>query len=375
MAKEKKPGVIERERKIKEAIGVTPVFAAAAAYEGAPRITRHLRYDIPAGLHDFVTKGQRLPEKAMGGRPLQQIAEFTRAEVKAIQRFASDSGVKIPIVSGSDHAMWKAKSGYFSADEMPSQKVTRAVSRALGKKTPPLTPPHIALSSKSLPMAFHEIGHASPAAGSHRARRVLQDIGGHLGAGGTPGAFARLLLAGNVLAPPDEDSSAARRFAYDHAPGIVGATFVPQLAEELRASGKAVRGIRRQGLGTLKAIKELLPAFGTYAGAAAGPVIATMLAKNLIRILHEKGGEEKQATAKPGAEVKAPGLLRTGAASAWHIGGRTPPKPKSIKPNSDLDATARGRTQAKPPSNRMYHKDMLASLYNPQRGFRLATPG
>lgn len=82
---------------------------------------------------------------------------------------------------------------------------------------------------------------------------------------------------------------------------------------------------------------------------------------------------QKLAAATPGKEIKAPGILRNSASAAWHIGGRTPPKPKSTStsPPSGSHQVA-STAKAKPPSNRAYHKDLLRSLYDPQRGFRIA---
>lgn len=368
----KKEGIVQREKELKKELGVSPAFAAAAAFEGMPLLTRHIFSDAPHGLANFLASGKGITAEA--GTPLSAIAEFTRKEVKAIQRFADQSGVKVPIVAGIDPDLRGAKVGYFADPDMPSEKLKQIIARLFGGgQKGEKTIAHVGLGRSSVPHALHEIGHASPVLGSHRARRVLQDAG-HLMGRGMPGTVTRYGLLGNVLAPPDEETSAARRFAYDYAPLLAGATYLPELAEEARASGRAIAGARRHGLGTLKTVKELAPAFATYAGAAAVPVLATLIAKRLVKALHERGSE-KEAAAKAGTEVKAPGLLRNGASAAWHIGGRTPPKPKSIKPNSRLDATARGRSQSKPPSNREYHKDLLKSLYNPQRGFRIAKIG
>lgn len=72
-----------------------------------------------------------------------------------------------------------------------------------------------------------------------------------------------------------------------------------------------------------------------------------------------------------GAEVKAPGMLRTGASAAWRVGGTSPPRPKSVKPSAGTSSTPKPRAVAKPPSNTKYYKDVLTSLYSPQRGYRL----
>ena len=93
------------------------------------------------------------------------------------------------------------------------------------------------------------------------------------------------------------------------------------------------------------------------------------------RVLEMVGHESHKTAAVAGAEVKAPGSLRVPASSAWRIGGKTPPKPKSIKPGEGLDTVAKTRMPAKPPSNKKYHEDLLSSLYSPQRGYRLSVMG
>jgi len=359
----------EIDQELKKKLGVSPALAAAAIFEGIPRVTGHITGGAPSFLSQALSSGQ--PIAAEGGTLLQDIAEFSRKEVKAIQRFARESGVAVPIVAGLDPIARSTRNAYFIADEDLLDRVRKRVLKSIGQEVPEIGS-HIGLSTTSLPMAFHEIGHASPVRGSHAARKVLQRAAAM--SSGLPGSMSRYALLGRTIMPPDEDTSTLGQFAYDYAPALAGATHIPEIAEEARATAKAIKGARSQGLGAAKVIREMGPAFATYVGPAFGTVLATLVAKNLMKTLREKG-EEKQAAAMPGNEVKAPGLLRSIAAAAWHIGGRTPPKPKSIKPNSRLSATARGRSQAKPPSNRMYHKDLLESLYNPQRGFRIATVG
>lgn len=81
----------------------------------------------------------------------------------------------------------------------------------------------------------------------------------------------------------------------------------------------------------------------------------------------------KAGAAMPGREVTAPGALRVGASSAWRM---QPPaaQPKTTRPNSNLAARGKETPKLRPPTNRAFHKDLLQSLHNPQRGFRVATP-
>lgn len=76
----------------------------------------------------------------------------------------------------------------------------------------------------------------------------------------------------------------------------------------------------------------------------------------------------------PVHQVKAPGLLRVGASSAWRM---HPPsvKPKTTRPNTNPSARGKEVPTLKPPSNSKYHKDLIESLHNPQRGFRITKAG
>lgn len=366
--------ILKRDKEVKKNLGVSPAFVGAAAYEGLPRVMSPVLRSAPLGLGELLASGKPISSEA--NTPLRKITEFTRAEVKAIQNFARESGVKDPIVAGLDPEMRKMKSGYFYGGESYGGKLSRLAQGLLGKKDlPPPGKPHIGLATTSVPQAFHEIGHASDIKGSRTARNVMHELGGHL-ADGTAGKLLRYGLAGQVLAPPGEDSSEARKAVYKYAPALVGATYVPELAEELRASTRAVKGARKHGVGAMKALAELVPAFGTYAGHAAGPVLATLLAKKIVQALHAKKqaeGQEKTSAAKIKSESppRTAGVLRKTAPVAWRVGGETPPGPKSIKPNTHkLGEPAKTRIAAKPPSNKPYHKDMLQSLYNPSRGYR-----
>lgn len=351
---------------------VSPALVGAAVYEGIPRVLQAPLGDVPFGLASLITSGK--PIKADFDTPLKRIAEFTNDEVRAINEFARKSDVKIPIVAAGS----RVQSGYFYDPSLIRSRISSAVNRILGGPQPKRPPSHIGLTRSSVPAAFHEIGHASPVMGSHAARRVAQGISSLIGLHSPIGAAARYGIVANLLVPPDDDSSSVRQFAYEHGPELIGATLAPELLEEGRASLHALKGARRHGIGTLRAIRDLAPNFGTYLTTAAAPVIAALVAKKVVNALRKGGnddGQEKRSSARAGAEVKAPGVLRTSAASAWKIGGPTPPKPKSIKPNTNPDALARTREPAKPPSNRAYYKDLLKSLYNPQRGFRISVAG
>lgn len=361
-----------RDDEAQEKSGPNPVPAAlagAAIYEGLPVVMDDLLGGLPHGLAKMVMSGK--PIEAEFGTPLTRLAEFTRGEVKAIQSFAAAQGVKVPIIAAGSGL----ESGYFLDSPGPVRKL---ISRVTGDAPGDIVP-HIGLSRSSVPHALHEIGHAAPIAGSDRLRRVLQGMAKTLGQGSTVGNFARAGIASNVLAIPDEKDSPVRRFLYDNAPALVGATMLPELLEEGRASLNALRGSRAHGPGILRTLAELGPAFGTYVASAAAPVLATILAKHVVAALKNAGQPkpevlEEKTSAPRLTEVKAPGSLRTSASSAWQI-GKNPPKPKTIGPAEHLGTGASGRAPAKPPSKTSYYSDMLSTLYNPQRGARIATPG
>lgn len=339
---------------------VTPTLAGAATYLGTPAATEHV-LGLPYMAAKMMQSG--VPIEAEFGTPLQRLAEFTRDEVRAIRDFAQSRGVTAPIVAGSRAVA--GGEGYY----MSPSPIDRLLSKL---RNEPLPPSHIGLTRTSLPQAMHEIGHASPIMGSERARDVFGALAHLLGQDSASGKAIRLGIASSVLAPPGEDASGVRRFVYDNAPALVGATMAPQLAEEARASFHALRGARRHGVGVGRAIAELAPALGTYVAGAAAPVIATILAKHVVQALRARQAEQNQAKTA-GAEARASGALRTSASAAWRVGAN-PPKPKSSRPSSRPGAGASDRTPAKPPSKTSFYKDLISTLYNPQRGFRLATP-
>lgn len=353
-------------------LGVSPALAAAAAFEGLPRVLSPLTSDAPHGLAKMLMSGTPIEGKA--GTPLGKISEFTREEARAIADYAKRQGVTVPIIAAGPGF----ESGYFM--DRPGL-LRRLLMRVAGEPAGDVVP-HIGLSRSSVPQALHEIGHASPIAGSHDLRRALQSMGKTLGTGSLVGHLVRGGIAASTAVAPKEDAR-VHQFVYDNAPALVAATTVPELAEEARASLKALRGARASGIGTGRALAELAPSFGTYVAAAAAPVFATILAKRIVEALRGAAAakrderavelQEKVAAPMPGAEVKAPGLLRASASSAWRMGASVP-KPKSIGPGT-IGTPAKTREPAKPPSKTSFYKDLLQSLYSPGRGSRMAAPG
>ena len=364
-----KDGIVQREKELRREVGFSPAVAGAAAYQGLPILARHALEEVPHGLSNLVLKGRPISSKA--GTPLRRIAEFSRKEITAIQNFARESRVTVPIEAAPHLGM----GGVYQDPHTPLSKLQRGVGKLFNKGL--RTAPHaIGLGTSSVPIAMHEIGHAAPILGSTRLRRLMHDVAGNMGSGGLAGNLARMAIASNVLAPPDEDASRGRKFLYDNAPALVGATMVPELVEEGRASVRARRGARRHGPGTLRALKDLAPAFSTYAGAAVGPVIATLLAKKLVDALHRRAEKhEKERPVKLGAaEEKASGRLRNSVSSAGWL-GTSFAQPQSTKPNTNPAGRADETPKAPAVNNGPYWKDQAKSLMDPQRGFRLATPG
>ena len=293
-------------------------------------------------------------------QPLATMLDFSPAERKAFAEMAAESGVSIKGMPGWDN-------NYYIDPDSPSNRLGRKFLKPSELRDLPSNPT-VVISRSSKPILLHELGHAKPVLGSHRARRFLQESSRGLGYG--PSRLARYGLIGNILAGRPEESG-AKQFAYDNAPALMVATKAPLLLEEARASANAIIAARRKGMGALRTLKELAPAYGNYVGYAAAPAIVALIAKRVVESIR---GESKTASVA-GAEVKAPGSLRTPASAAWRVGGKTPPKPKSIKPGEGLNVKAKTRMPSKPPSNRHYHRDMLKSLYSPQRGYRLTVRG
>lgn len=351
---------------------VSPALAGAAVYAGSPAVMGPM-----FGLPFLAAKGLQsgVPIEADIGTPIQRLAEFTKEEVRAIRGFAEERGVTVPIVRGADELA--GGGSYFADADTPLSRLISKITKE------PRVPTHIGLANTSVPQALHEIGHASPIFGSDKLRQALLTLSHGLGQTSNIGHVLRLGLASSVFVPPTEDSSPTRQFLYNNAPALVGATMVPQLLEEARASTNAMRGAREFGPGLARTFAELGPNFATYLAGAAAPVIATILAKRVVAALRDRfsqdpqqaaEGETKTSAPMPGNEVKAPGILRSSASSAWKVGGN-PPKPKTIPPNATPGSLAGGRATAKPPSKTSFYKDLISTLYNPARGSRLSTPG
>lgn len=322
--------------------GAAALIATLMAGERVRNAARKAHAGALAGIPDVL---------AEAGTPLAELAEFTRKEVADLTAFAASKGVTASLVAGG------RTPGLQPGDPGGGSFFNRGTNV-------------VGIRRGSVPEIMHEIGHAAPIAGSPGLRGAWQNMASQLGSG-IPGRLARALLIGNALTSNDENAG-VRAFASDHAPALLAATYAPELIEEGRATAHALLGAKRFGPGVAAAARELLPAFGTYAAHAAGPVLGTLLAQKIMQALRNRG-EEKQAAPTAGKEVQTPGILRSSASSAWHMGVSVP-KPKTIKPNSSPTARAKDTPTAKPPSKTAYYSDVIQSLNNPQRGFRQGKP-
>jgi hypothetical protein len=292
------------------------------------------------------------------GTPLEEIASFTRQEVKDLIDFAAKQGVTVPMVSAGPV---RKGGSYFLPPELPLEKI---LSKGLPDRVRPES--HIGIGSASVPAVMHEIGHASPIMGSNSLRNAWHQVAGLTR---NPAMSAiRALIGMNMLRESDPEEQS---FAQANAPALLAASYAPVLLEEGRATANALLGARRFGPGVAAVAKQLAPAFGTYAAAAAGPVLGALLAQKIMQSLREQGEEKNASTL--GKEVQSPGLLRAPASSAWRM-GMTAPKPKTIKPNSSPTARAKDTPTAKPPSKTAFYSDVIKSMNNPQRGFRQSKP-
>lgn len=333
--------------------GLAAFLAAHEAGLGVRQMARGAFAKTQAGIPEVLEQA---------GTPLKDLAAFTEREVADLTDFAASKGVTARMVASGQG---QRGSFYQSGEGM--------LERLLGRLEGPGPQGEIVgLRSASMPVALHELGHATPILGSPALRNAWQGMARALG-DQIPGKLLRGGLIGNALTNPDEDEGSVRGFAREHAPGLVAATYAPELLEEARATVSALRGAGKYGPGVAAVAREMLPAFGTYAAHAAAPALATLIAQKLMEVLRNRG-EEKSAAATVGKEVQSPGILRASASSAWHT-GLSAPKPKTTKPNTNPEGRAKETVKAKPPSKTSYFTDTIKSLYNPQRGYRGAKPG
>jgi len=123
----------------------------------------------------------------------------------------------------------------------------------IGKKKVLVVPAQKKLSPYTL---LHEAGHAK-GRGIKELKRLEKLM--------LPARLAPFAVLG-VL--PFTESEKAEKAGYI-AGGVGGLASLPMLGEEARASWRAIKWAPKMGLSKGKAIKVLLPAFGTYLGSAA----------------------------------------------------------------------------------------------------------
>lgn len=340
-------------------------LAGGAAYAKMPDILAPIT-KLPLDILESRRTG--VPIAAELGTPLEQLAEFTRQEANTLKAFAAEQGVKVPIVAAGPEDLGRS---YFAQE----RGGVHSLYDKLRGRTVKSPVSYIGLGQSSMPSAMHEIGHASPILGSHSARRGFQSILGPLGHTTPAMKGLRAALLANVLMPPKEKIRGtegalgkARHAAYEHAPAVVAATVAPQLLEEARASMHALRGAQRHGIGTEKALRELVPAFASHAAKAVTPVLAILVAKKLSQFL---GGTEKTSAAAP-APPKPEKQLKKPPSTAWPSMGSAP-KPKTDRPSTSPSHHAKGRAPAKPRLPTKFYSDMMKQLRG--GGARIATKG
>lgn len=353
MGKEEKARKREEAKRVQKTLGFNPSYATLAAGLGAQSLGSW-PHGIMEALDPIADPGRPLKNTPMGVQ-ISELADFTHREAKAIRQFAKEQGVKIPIVA-SDVDYFTKGTGRFDN-----------LLRRLGRDVPDI-PEHIGLRTTSIPTAFHEISHAKPIAGSKTLRDAWQYLAHSLDRGSVGGALRMALLAG-AAAPTGESDT--RRFIQENAPALMGATYAPGLLEELRATTGMVRGMSRQGLGGARGALAMAPALGTYIVPAVASVLGALLAKRLGSSLRDAAAARQEKTAADPGELKAPGALRLPASSAWRMSSSAA-KPKTTTPQVKGTPVAKDQAKANLPQKNSFYRDLLTSLYNPQRGFRMA---
>jgi hypothetical protein len=328
------------DEEVEEFSGDMPDLRSAMLGLGAYMGTKHAIKpitSIPGRKYDALAA--KRPMTSPAKTQLQSLAEFTRAEVDAIQNFAKKQGVKAPILSAGPGA------------------ATSYVESRGGKID------HVGLGRASVPSAMHEIGHATPILGSSKLRNASFTASGM--SRGAPGAILRGLLAANILRGKQEEGGAIENAAYDYAPALMGASYAPMLLEEARATAHAVKGGRALGKG-METLKDLAPGYGTYAAKALTPILAALVAKKVVEAIRGIGNEKKAA-----AQVRASGLLQKSMGESWRMHPSAAGS-KTTRPTTASSPRAQATTKLRPRSNVTYHKDTIKSFHNPQRGFRIA---
>lgn len=266
-----------------------PTAAKAVAFVG-PTVLENLLPVAPYLLWKHFGSGAPIPT-ADYGKPVADVGAFTLDELRRIGDFARAKKVDVP-VRASAFSRFMPPSPMAKAMRRLSEKLVATMPELKEVKGLNLSAehfePHIELSTTSIPVAMHEIGHATtPLLG--QTWRGFVDSRNLL-------ALARPVIAVKALLPPDDDASETRKFVYNHAPALMAATSLPTLLEEGRASLHALRGAREFGPGVVKTLKELVPAYGTYVAGAAAPALAIALAQRLATHLspHRAASAERQ---------------------------------------------------------------------------------
>jgi len=321
-----------KEDELEEALGYHPAFVGSAALAGGEAINTMHPASIAAQLLAKATRvGDKIPAKVHGKR-IDTVRGRVRGglsaeQIRALREFRKAKGIEdVPILGGRvAHAI---------PVDAPEVKIKgRTLLREVKRRA--------VMDTTSVPVGMHELGHTTPLL---RGKVPGLTTAWHTFHGLSSSPLVRWPLMAQVLAPPDDEDGAVRRFAYDHAPELVAASYLPRVLEEARATGHALHGAHKFGPGALRAAKELAPALGTYlATGLLPPVLATILGKKLIEHLYRKGEDEGQEKTSSGLLA----MVRLHHLKQAADFAQTPPKP--IKPQGALRNSLAVAYSSKPP--------------------------
>jgi len=174
-------------------------------------------------------------------------------------------------------------------------KITRA---PVGEHFNPATRTISLRPRTSAAVAAHELGHATgrnvPLKAYGVSKRVVY--------GGAP-------MLANVFLDPESRAAKAM-------PWVGAAGSLPVLAEEGRATWRAMKALRRAGLSRWTGVKQLAPAFGTYLLGAAVPAVGAELVRRVKLRHYKKHGLLKKRMADKAAERAAKKSAQVAAAPA-----------------------------------------------------------
>lgn len=209
-------------------------------------------------------------------------------------RSASGKGGKFHYQYGPGESASAMERNYFKSLPKKIQRATNfhPLGRYIQEGADVLT------TNKNPGIAAHEMGHLSGRAVNSKLYNKVQALsrvgagGGVLGlASSVPAAY----MSATSASKDPEDKSKGQEMIRKGVTYGPGAVMAPTLFEEGRASTKGFNLLRKtRGLRTaLKSLPTMGAGFGTYATAAALPIIAASIAKNRTQAKLDKGKSDK----------------------------------------------------------------------------------